>query len=244
MVVMVAEHLEPVLAVIEEHLAVSAAVAALVVSYVLYGVLGRRALGADDDYWPTVRRHLSRWLTRLAEGTPGLYAEGRSVQREYAGLVTLDEEEFEERLEAAAYYRNPLAAYKHSPEGTPSAGSWARRIGGPREFGDHLREHVDVPVLGGTFARFLQGLGDVLAVEQVHLTFYPATDAGGQWCYVHREYNSLNPVVALLHYRGIGLSPARGVDRFVRDCVNYDIPIRDTPDRFKPDVTEGVPRPP
>lgn len=238
------DDLDRMAALVAEHLVVSAALAALVGSYILYGVLGKRALGADDDYWPFVRRHVTGVLDRTAERAPGLYVRGKSVQREYAGLVGLGEEEFEERLEAAGYHRNPLSSFKHSPEGEPEAGSWARRIGGPREFGDHLREHVGLPVVGGTLARFLQATGDVLAFEQVHVTFYPATDSAGAWCYAHREYNSLNPLTALLHYRGVGLSPERGVDRFIRDCVNYDIPIEDTPARYASDVSEGVPRPP
>lgn len=224
----------------------AAPAAALLVAWLLYGVLGKRMLGADDDFWPRIRRWLLPRLDSLADRTSGLYAEGRSHPREYAGFFSvrrshLDDEDdpidpVERDLETAGYTRNPLAAYKTSPNGIQSSGSWARRYGYIRGTGDILRYFsvnatrlpVDPRFLAGMLGRFLQGLGDILALRQVHVTLY-VEEAGDDvvrvHAYVHDEPNSLNPLVALNHYHAVSQKAKKGVQSFQDDLSGTGIPF-------------------
>lgn len=219
---------DSILRFISQNEQVVAPVAVFVAVWVLYGVLGKRFLGADDDFWPAIRGRVLPAVDRIARGT-GLYAEGHSKPYEYAGQVatgTLDA--FEEDLEAMGYTRNPLAAYKsYTPKGWQSDGSWAKRYGYIRGTGDLLRncsaaQAVPGPALLG---RFLQGLGDILALRQVHVTVYYQesrfTDRDTVHCFVHDEANSLNPLTAWRHYRGKGFHADRGVSRFQADLKEY-----------------------
>jgi hypothetical protein len=215
------------------NLQIAAPVVALAVSWVLYGVLGKRFLGADDDYWPWLRSIILPIVHRLGM-TSGLYATYQQHESEFVGIVAMGEEAFEEELEAAGYYRNPLAALKRSPHGWKSDGSWARRYGRIRWLGEVLRS-IDVPIAGriGTIlGRFLQAAGDVGARRQVHVTIYTQTQADtGEtriWLYAHDEPNSLNPLTAWKHYVGIGQSHEQGI-RKVREMldrrgIDYPLP--------------------
>lgn len=194
---------------IANNLAIAAPVAAWLGSWVLYGVLGKQFLGADDDYWPRLRRTIWPVLHRLGMRSR-LYAEARQADAEFVGTVAISEEEIERTLEAAGYTRNPLAALKTSPQGLESDGSWARRYGRIRGLGNWLRQ-LPIPLLG----RMLQAAGDITALRQVHITIYTVTRDGREYVhvYAHDEPNSLNPLTALAHYKATSWSAERGVDK-------------------------------
>lgn len=226
--------LDPVFRLIQGNMYVAAALGAFTLSYLSYGLLGREYLGADDDYWPGIRHAILPRLHAVVSHVPGLYAYGQSHTEEYAGYVPLSKDEAEVRVESAGYLRNIAAGGKRNPRGWKSDGSWAKRLGGVRYAGDRLRETVDVPFIGGSFARFLQALGDITAVWQVHVTFYSEQRNGNSMmhAYVHFEYNSLNPLTALLHYRGVSMSDEKGVRYFVADCAEHMIPLNATPEQY------------
>ena len=206
---------------IADNLKIAAPLAALLVSWLLYGVLGKRVLGADDDYWPRIRNRLLPVLDRLG-ATSGLYAKHQQSEREFVGIVAMDEEAFERELEDAGFHRNPLAAVKRSPSGWKSDGSWARRYGRIRGLGEVLRS-ADVPVaglVGQMLGRFLAATGDVFARRQLHITIYTEEREGGTrlHLYAHDEPNSLNPLTAWRHYVGKSWSAKKGV-RKARDVL-------------------------
>ena len=206
---------------IADNLKIAAPLAALLVSWLLYGILGKRVLGADDDYWPRIRNRLPPLLDRLG-AMSGLYAKHQQSEREFVGIVAMDEEAFERELEDAGFHRNPLAAVKRSPSGWKSDGSWARRYGRIRGLGEVLRS-ADVPVaglVGQMLGRFLAATGDVFARRQLHITIYTEEREGGTrlHLYAHDEPNSLNPLTAWRHYVGEAWSAKKGV-RKARDVL-------------------------
>jgi hypothetical protein len=215
-------NVEPITDLIANNLEIAAPLAALFVSWILYGILGKRFLGADDDYWPAIRNRLLPLLDRLG-ATSGLYAKHQQSKAEFVGIVAMDEEAFEVELEDAGFYRNPLAAVKRSPSGWKSDGSWARRYGRIRGLGEVLRS-IDVPVaglIGRMLGRFLAATGDILARRQLHVTIYTEPPLGGTrlHLYAHDEPNSLNPLTAWRHYVGKSWNAERGVDE-VRDVLD------------------------
>lgn len=227
--------LDPLVAWIAQHPETAAPVVALVASYLLYGVLGRRYLGADDDYWEQIRRRVLPVLDAIGSAG-GLYAEDRSHQRELAAIFPADSEKVEPQLERMGFHRNPLAAYKQAPGGQQSVGSWARRNGAPwvRGLGEVAERRLNGLPIGGwpltTLARFVAALGDVLSTHQVHVTLYEVEEQteGGDprtvtRAYVHHEFNALNPATALLHYRGVGISAAKGVEKFQMALDHHDV---------------------
>ena len=226
--------LESATDLIANNLEIAAPVVAFAVSWVLYGVLGKRFLGADDDYWPMLRNRILPVLDRIG-ATSGLYAKGRVIEDEFVGVVKMPEDEFERELEAAGFYRNPLSAVKRSPNGWHSDGSWARRYGRLRWLGDVLRS-VDVPVaglLGTMLGRFLQSAGDIFARRQTDVTLFTQTRDGDPWIWVfaHDEPNSLNPVTAWRHYLAKSWNADRGVEE-VRDVLEqHDIDFDTDPPR-------------
>jgi len=206
--------IEPITDFVANNQRIAAPIIALLASWILYGVLGKRLLGADDDFWPRLRNIALPVVHRLGM-TSGLYATYQQSDSEFVGIVTMGEEAFEEELEAAGYYRNPLAALKRSPHGWRSDGSWARRYGKIRWIGDVLRS-IKVPIgslIGRMLGRFLQATGDILARRQVHVTIYTQNrgDETKIWVYAHAEPNSLNPLTAWQHYLGVGQSHETGV---------------------------------
>ena len=207
---------------IANNLQIAAPLAALFVSWILYGVLGKRVLGADDDYWPMLRNLVLPVLDKLG-ATSGLYAQGEVIQEEFVGVVHMPEDEFEQHLEDAGFYRNPLSAVKRSPNGWKSDGSWARRYGRLRWLSDALRS-IDVPIagaLGRMLGRFLQASGDILARRQTDVTMF-TQDRGDTpfiWVFAHDEPNSLNPLTAWRHYLAKSWNAERGVDE-VRDVLD------------------------
>jgi hypothetical protein len=214
-------NVEVITDLIANNLQIAAPAAALLVSWLLYGILGKRFLGADDDFWPALRNRLLPVLDRLG-ATSGLYVKHQQSQREFVGIVAMDEEAFERELEDAGFYRNPLAAVKRSPSGWKSDGSWARRYGRIRGLGELLRS-VDVPVaglIGSMLGRFLAATGDVFARRQLHITIYTEEREGGTriHLFAHDEPNSLNPLTAWRHYVGKAWSAKKGV-RKARDVL-------------------------
>lgn len=224
------EYLDPIMQFAAANPRLSAGVVALVASWVLYGVLGKRYLGADDDFWPRIRNTVLPILDQIGHRY-GFYAEGESTSAEFAGIVDMGEEQFEQAMVKAGYYRNPLAAVKDSPQGWDSDGSWAKRTGKIRGIGDRLRNYgiSHIPFLETYLARFIQAAGDILAIYQIHLTIYTRQRQDGTqqvFVYAHHEFNSLNPITAWLHYTGVGLSAEKGVRLVRQDFQAAGIPIR------------------
>jgi hypothetical protein len=226
--------------VIASNLNIAAPVAAFLVAWLVYGILGKRFLGANDDFWPRIRRWLLPKIDALGQAS-GLYATGQMGTHERVGIVPKDIDVVEQYLETMGYHRNPLAAYKTSPQGWKSNGSWARRYGYIRGTGDVLRAMgrnsrrlpVDPRWLMGTLGRFLQGLGDVLALRQVHVTLFVQDRDDGQVVHVygHDEPNSLNPLTALAHYQATTWNAAKGVRKARDDFQNNAVPLRTSGDR-------------
>jgi len=221
-------NVEPITDLIANNLEIAAPLAALFVSWILYGILGKRFLGADDDYWPAIRNRLLPLLDRLG-ATSGLYAKHQQSKAEFVGIVAMDEEAFEVELEDAGFYRNPLAAVKRSPSGWKSDGSWARRYGRIRGLGEFLRS-IDVPfagLIGRMLGRFLAATGDVFARRQLHVTIYTEQRDGSTrlHLYAHDEPNSLNPLTAWRHYVGKAWSAKKGVRKMRDVLANQEIAL-------------------
>lgn len=212
----------------------AAGAVALVGSWFLYGVLGKMALGADDDYWPAIRGRLLPVLDTLAAGFPGFYAESTTPDVELVGVLPWGTEVAETELEALGYTRNPLAAYKTNSLGWGSAGSWAKRYRSIRWVGDGLRAWADRRSIPGpgwladTLGRFLQASGDILALRQIHITLFEDPKTGRTWVYAHDEANSLNPLTAWAHYRGTGQRARKAVrrvrDTFAEAGIPFEVP--------------------
>lgn len=220
----------------------AAAGVALLGAVMLYGVLGDRFLGADDDFWTPFRRHVWPRLHSLG-AKRGLYAEGTSTWAELAGTAYVDDlDTFERHLERMGYARNPLAAYKRAPVGWTSDGSWAKRYG----YGTPLSKRLvafaprwyapGAGYLTTVLGRLLGGLDDVLARRQRHLTLYarPTADQVDAdvaiHVFAHDEPNSLNPLTAWRHYRPGGAWDAdAGVSGFLDDVDMMDGPFAWSP---------------
>lgn len=230
---------DAVLQFIADHERIAAPIVALLVSWGLYGLLGKRFLGADDDYWPAIRRRLLRALDALGAKS-GLYAAGTMSHAEYVGHVDMDLDAFEQELRAANFYRNPLAAYKTSPQGWDSDGSWARRYGTLRGWGETVRQYAltlkaddlvfdNIPGwLLGALGRFVMALGDILAARQLHVTIFERP--GGLYLFAHDEPNSLNPFTAWRHFRAKTFNPKRGVKAMQNELTSMGVEY----DRQKP----------
>lgn len=165
-----------------------ATVAALVAggaAVLLYGVLGRRALGADDDWWNALRRTVLPWLDEQADDS-GLYAAYELHPREFVGTVALSVDEVEEELEALGFDRNPLAALKYAPDGRPERSSWALR---------------DLPEFFDELPPLAQAAVAALQEDQLHVMLFERPD-GRTDVAVHHEASSINPRQAAGHYRG------------------------------------------
>jgi hypothetical protein len=210
----------------------AAPLVALLVAWVLYGVLGKRVLGADDDFWPAIRRRLLPRLDALARRY-GLYAETEALEREYVGYISATSvDDVERALEDMGYRRNPLASYKTNARGWHSDGSWAKREAALRPLGDRIRGTAgQAPFMlrGGPLSdalgRFFQSLGEILASRQDHVTLFaqrpPGSDGVTVHVYAHREANSLNPVMAYKHYQGSSVDVQAGVHAVRSDLEAY-----------------------
>jgi hypothetical protein len=229
--------LDAIVQFIAENERIAAPVAALLVSWVLYGLLGKRLLGADDDFWPAIRRRILPALDKIG-ATSDLYAAGEMSRAEYVGRVQMDLDAFEEELQSAGFYRNPLAAYKTSPQGWQSDGSWARRYGTLRGWAETVRSYgltlKDDPIplgtlpgwLVGALGRFTLALGDILAARQLHVTVFEHD--GDLYLFAHDEWNSLNPLTAWQHFRAKTFDPKKGVEAMQAELaalgIEYDRP--------------------
>ena len=94
------EFVEPLLRLMAEYPQVAAAISAFLASWVLYGVIGKQALGADDDYWPKIRGTVLPLLDTVAAGTI-FYAEADNYDRELVGVVPANIDDVERGLEDA-----------------------------------------------------------------------------------------------------------------------------------------------
>lgn len=188
--------------------AVAAPTVAFLAAYVLYGLLGKRLLGTDDDFWPRLRRPALRALHRLGQRY-GLYAVTTTHPPEVAGHARMDLGALERRLERAGYLRQPLSSLHETPSGQPEAGSWARPLAPWLPVEPLVRA---LPVVGGSLGRFVRALDDVLALRQRNVVLHIVGETPGGVDIVavsaHDEPNPLNPLTALAHYRGTGLQPS------------------------------------
>lgn len=213
---------DSILQIASQNEAIAAALVAFVGSYLLYGILGKQMLGADDDYWEAIRAQVLPRLDKIAQGS-GFYAENQSSEDEYAAIVSTDIEDLEVILEDNGMHRNPLSGLKTSPHGVSESGSWAYRNG---NFGNIASAFKKAFPFDGLFiGRFLNALSDVFAVYQLHIALYEY-DGGDVWVYAHYEYNSLNPFVAIQHYRGKGMDIEKGVSMARELLINSDAEIQ------------------
>lgn len=221
---------ETIADVVASNLNIVAPVAVFVAAWVLYGVMGKRWLGADDDFWPRIRGYVIPRLDGFVQGTP-LWVTAPVSEDSYAGHFKHYKLDQAERwLEDMGYVRNPVASYQTftAPDGDEwmELGSWARRYGHGRGLGQWLRRWADHvrDRLGGrapayvidVIGRFLTSAGDITARRQVHARTFEADD-GTVHVFVHDELNSLNPITALGHYRNVTYSNPKGVRKFRAD---------------------------
>lgn len=214
---------------VSENAALIAPVIALSVAWILYIGLGTHVLGADDDYWPALR-YLLLTILHHAGKEHGLYATLVQDETQFVAVIQMDEEAFEEELEAAGYLRNPLSAYKTTTEGYPEVGSWARRYNRVRHIGEDLREDArddGVPViwvfewlLGTVF----KNIGDVIALTQTHVILYRGSKPDHLLVFAHTEPNSLNPLTAWQHYAGGGAEAKPGIEEVSNLLRHREIP--------------------
>jgi hypothetical protein len=214
-----------VVQILAAHPHAAAATVSWAASALLYGVLGRRYLTADDDFWPRLRRVLLPVLDRLAQGTPGLYATATTLDSEIVGFAVVDDvDSFERTLEAAGFTRNPLASYK-TLDGLQSDGSWADRYGtvaaGLLTSGRLLRlvhertseRMSSVTWVSEVLGRLSEASGEIFARRQLHCWFF-AVEIGDHTVVLlaaHDEFNSLNPVTAFPHLSGVQMRRREGV---------------------------------
>lgn len=174
-----------------------AAAAAGVGATVLYGALGRRALGADDDWWNALRRTVLPWLDEQVADS-GQYAAYELDEREFVGTIDMTVDVVEEELEAYGADRNPASALKYAPDGRPEAASWAFR---------------DLPDYFDELPRELQVVVVAMTDDQLHVILFERPD-GRTDVAVHHEASALNPEQASEHYRGDGYAVHRGHEEF------------------------------
>jgi len=143
----------------------------------------RWSLDPEDDWWEDARRATLPVLDSYAERY-GEYTAYPLDPDEYAGTAPMPPEEFEQRLAAEGFKRNPIAALKTNPAGKQEVGSWAYRDG------PLARRQLHV------------------------MLFERETDDGLQTdVYAHEEYSSLHPLVAYEHYTAVDYDPEAGVKR-------------------------------
>lgn len=183
--------------VIAANEATIAAVVAGAAAVVLYGALGRRALGADDDFWNALRRTVLPWLDEQVDGS-GQYASYELDGREFVGTVDLSVDEVNAELEALGADRNPLSAYKYAPDGRGEAASWAFR---------------DLPEYFDELPRELQVALAAMQQDQLHVILFERPD-GRTDIAVHHEASAINPEQASEHYRGDGYDVQKGNSEF------------------------------
>jgi len=206
---MLSFELDPVLRFASEHRQLIAPIVALLVGYLLYGVLGTRYLGPDDDYWESIRARALPIVDSIARSR-GLYAETDMHRSAYVGSVRMTANEFERTLLDARYLRQPLSSLHYAPDGRTEDGSWSRPTGPLFPISEVLRRHIPLSTFPG---RSVRAIDSILALKQIHVVFF-ADEVDGEPVidvYTHREYNPLNPLVAPHHYGGVGLDPGESV---------------------------------
>lgn len=142
----------------------------------------------DETSWVN---KLRRWLyPKLHEiGNPhGYYAMVKVSEEERVGFVSAELSEVEEQLERIGFSRNIAASLKMHPNGSYEDASWAYRK---------------------TSSGYVP---NCLSRRQIHTMLFEVED--GVDIYAHEEYSSIRPVLALAHYRGIGMSKELGVSKF------------------------------
>lgn len=80
---------------------------------------------SEQDWWEPLRRVLVPTIDKVLRMV-GLRAVAHVYPAEYAATVDMGEEALEEWLEARGFTRNPLAAYKTTPDDRKESGSWRR----------------------------------------------------------------------------------------------------------------------
>lgn len=212
-----------------EHPKLAAPVLVFLASYILYGVIGKKRLGADDDYWEVIRARLLNIVHKIAVARGG-YAKTESLRAEYAGTIEMDPDEYERKLQEAGYLRQVVSSLHYDSEGRKEAGSWSRMYGPlyPIEytFAWLTEGKLRIPFFAEYTRRFLRSLNTVLALRQYHEVHYVNKNPRSPvriYSYCHSEYNPLNPFVCWLHYSGIGARPAPEV--IVRDMGKVGVEL-------------------
>lgn len=195
-----------------------------VFSWILYQILGKSFLGADDDYWEIIRRSLLPTIDKIGKEY-GLYAKTTTTTREYAGYVEMGEEKFEMEIQKAGYFRQPLSSLHENSKGWIEDGSWARTFGPILPIAKIVER---IPYIGVFPGKFLRASDTVFSIKQKHLIYYTRKKEDGSYrvfIYAHEEYNPLNPIVAFLHYQSFGFKKEpSGVYEDLRE-IGMDIKV-------------------
>jgi hypothetical protein len=187
---------------------VVAAAVAGAAAVALYGVLGRRALGADDTWWNALRRTVLPFLDEQTEGS-GHYAAYELRRVEFVGTVDLTVEDVNAKLEELGADRNPISALKYAPDGRPEAASWAFR---------------DLPEGFDDLPRELQVAVAAMADDQLHVILFERPD-GRTDIAVHHEASAINPLEGHDHYRGEEYDVERGNEEFRALWAETDVEL-------------------
>lgn len=174
----------------------------------LYGVLGRRWLGADDTFWNALRRTLLPWLDTQLDGSVQ-YASYELDSAEFVGTVDLSLAEVNRKLDDLGADRMPIAAFKYAPGGRPEAASWAFR---------------DLPDAFDSLPPAAQVAVAMLQKEQLHVILFERPDGRADIA-VHHEANAINPETASEHYRGDEYDIEKGNDEFVEIWRETGVPL-------------------
>lgn len=183
-----------------------AVLVAVTSAFIVYGVLGRRFLGAEADFWETLRATTITYLSKFAKRS-SLYVSTQTTMAEYAGETEMSEDSFERALQEAGFLRQPLASLHRNERNWSEDGSWAK----PRGFIIPFRRLADsIPICGSIMRRLVTSLDSILAMRQTHVIFYTRRDSDRCiiYVYAHDEPNPMNPLTAASHYAGNGFKPA------------------------------------
>lgn len=213
--------LDSVVSFVADNTRVSAIAVSTTVAWVVYGLLGKRYLGADDDFVEAIRAALIPVLQGYVSDRPSLFVESPSTPREYAGYTRHSTDEVERRLVEAGFLRQPLASLHVDPDGREEVGSWSRPRGPLLPVEAIARR---LPATGGVLGRFVKSLDVILARRQTHVVlFVESRDDAPDLVHLfaHDEPNPVNPLTAYAHYRARGFRPAPDMAR--RELADADL---------------------
>ncbi len=179
--------------------------------YILYFATEGEHLGPEDSWWNSLRRqtlpHLHDALNSVDDS---LYAVNRSYVSEYAVTLRGDYEDVAQWLSDMGYDRSPLAGLKYRIDEWDDRDEYDKIT-------DFISDHGDYELSSWAQREAAHPyLPDPLAFWQTHVFLFENED-GTFDVYAHWEYSSMNPIVAIQHYRGLHMDHYRGVENILAD---------------------------